>query len=89
MSTQDDLRRILQRIDGRGYKAYKDIQGQYRFPQFTLFVDYVQGDPFAAPSRLRVQVPQPVAGYPAGSWGPPQADEMLARDSRCWSGLKA
>ena len=64
MSNQDDLRRILQRIDGRGYKAYKDIWGQYRFPQFTLFVDYVQGDPFAAPSRLRLQVQQPVAGYP-------------------------
>ncbi|MCB8944419.1 MAG: ABC-ATPase domain-containing protein [Ardenticatenaceae bacterium] len=64
MSTHDDLRRILQRIDGKGYKAYKDIQGQYRFPQFTLFVDYVQGDPFAAPSRLRVQVPQNVARYP-------------------------
>ncbi len=63
MRNQDDLRRILQRIDGRGYKAYKDIQGQYRFPQFTLFVDYVQGDPFAAPSRLRLQVPQPVADY--------------------------
>jgi predicted ABC-class ATPase len=65
MSTQDDLRRILQRIDGRGYKAYKDIQGHYQFPQFTLFVDYVQGDPFAAPSRLRVQVAQNVARYPA------------------------
>ena len=65
MSNQDDLRRILQRIDGRGYKAYKDIQGQYRFPQFTLFVDYVQGDPFAAPSRLRLQVPQNGAHYPA------------------------
>jgi predicted ABC-class ATPase len=65
MSTQDDLRRALQRIDGRGYKAYRDIQGQYRFPQFTFFIDYVQGDPFAAPSHLRLQVPQNIVRYPA------------------------
>ena len=60
----NNLHQILQRIDGRGYKAYKDIQGVYNFPQFTLFIDYVQGDPFASPSRLRVRVPQSVAQYP-------------------------
>jgi predicted ABC-class ATPase len=57
-----ELRRRLARIDGRGYKAYKEIQGQYTFGQFALFVDHVQGDPFAAPSRLRVRVPQTTAG---------------------------
>ncbi|MCA9933656.1 MAG: ABC-ATPase domain-containing protein [Ardenticatenaceae bacterium] len=70
MATQDDLKRILQRIDGRGYKAYKEIVGRpsdsrYTFPTFTLYIDYVQGDPFAAPSRLRVRVPQTQAQYPA------------------------
>lgn len=64
MSSQDDLRHILNRIDGKGYPAYKDIRGKYKFPEFTLLVDHVQGDPFAAPSRLRVQVPQEAAGYP-------------------------
>ncbi|KAA3655693.1 MAG: ATPase [Chloroflexi bacterium] len=63
--TDDNLRQVLRRIDGRGYKAYKDIQGVYQFPQFTLFIDYVQGDPFASPSRLRVRIPQSVARYPA------------------------
>jgi predicted ABC-class ATPase len=63
--TDDNLRQSLRRIDGRGYKAYKDIRGEYRFPKFTLFIDYVQGDPFASPSRLRVRVPQSVANYPA------------------------
>ena len=63
--TDDTLRQILRRIEGRGYKAYKDIQGVYNFPQFTLYIDYVQGDPFASPSRLRVRVPQSVAQYPA------------------------
>ncbi len=64
MTTNDDLRRILNRIDGKGYPAYKDIRGEYEFPGFTLLIDHVQGDPFAAPSRLRVRVPQSVAGYP-------------------------
>ena len=64
MSTIDDLRRTLNRIDGKGYPAYKDIRGEYEFPGFRLLIDHVQGDPFAAPSRLRVRVPQEVAGYP-------------------------
>lgn len=63
-STQDDLKRILSRIDGRSYPAYKDIAGAYEFPHFTLVVDHVQGDPFASPSRVRVRVPQTVAQFP-------------------------
>lgn len=62
--TDNDLRRILNRIDGKGYPAYKDILGEYEFPGFRLLIDHVQGDPFAAPSRLRVRVSQQVAGYP-------------------------
>lgn len=64
MNSEQHLRQQLQRIDGKGYKAYKDIRGQYAFREFTLFIDYVQGDPFAAPSRMRVQVPQRIAQYP-------------------------
>jgi predicted ABC-class ATPase len=48
------LEGILKRIDGRGYKAYKDIKGQYDFEEFVLRVDHVQGDPFAEPSRVSV-----------------------------------
>ena len=62
--SSDDLRRTLERISGRGYKAYKDIEGRYQFPGFVLFVDHAQGDPFAAPSRVRVQVPAERAGFP-------------------------
>jgi predicted ABC-class ATPase len=57
------LKRILDRIDGRGYKAYQDIRGCFDFGRFTLFVDHVQGDPFASPSRMRIRVPQGVAGF--------------------------
>jgi len=64
MQNRMQLEGILRRIDGRGYKAYKDIQGTYDFGNFTLHIDHVQGDPFAAPSRVRVVVPQRVAGFP-------------------------
>ncbi|SDX49893.1 Predicted ATPase of the ABC class [Marininema mesophilum] len=60
----DQLKKTISRIDGRGYKAYKEIQGEYDFPGFRLFFDYVQGDPFASPSRIRVRVPQSQVGYP-------------------------
>jgi predicted ABC-class ATPase len=40
-------------MDGRGYKAYKAIEGLWRLPHFLLSVDHVQGDPFADPSRVR------------------------------------
>jgi predicted ABC-class ATPase len=60
-----DLQRILHRIDGKGYPAYKDIRGRYEVDDFTLFIDHVQGDPFAAPSRLRVRLPLPNTGFPA------------------------
>ncbi len=64
MSNQQILRRKLLDLDNRNYKAYRDITGSYEFPDFTLIVDYVQGDPFAAPSKLRVQVPHSIANFP-------------------------
>lgn len=51
---------MLRRIDGRGYKAYKDAAGEYADGDVVVFVDHVQGDPFAAPSRVRVRL--------AGAW---------------------
>ncbi len=51
------LMQTLQQIDGKGYKAYKSIQGHYKFSDFDLYIDYVQGDPFAAPSKIRVVIP--------------------------------
>ena len=60
-ATAESLRRILDRIDGRGYKSYRDIAGVYRFTEFTLAIDWVQPDPFAAPSRLRALIPPEVA----------------------------
>ncbi|MEO0413327.1 MAG: ABC-ATPase domain-containing protein [Verrucomicrobiota bacterium] len=63
-----ELKRVLNQIDGKSYRAYKDLQGKrYRFDgevAFVLSIDHVQGDPFAAPSRLSVRVPREAAGFP-------------------------
>src|SRR5215218_9566587 len=47
------LRSTLDRIDRKGYGAYKDLQGSYDLREFDLFVDRVQRDPFAPPSLVR------------------------------------
>jgi len=54
----------LRRIDGRGYKAYKEIRGSYQIGDLELHVDHVQGDPFAAPSLVRARLPQEWASLP-------------------------
>ena len=63
MLSKEDLKNILSRIDSKGYKAYKDIEGSFDFGPFTLHVDHVQGDPFAAPSRLRFHIPLSKTGF--------------------------
>ena len=64
LNPQDQLRSTLHRIDGRGYKAYKDLRGGYDFGRYALLIDHVQGDPFAAPSLLRLRLPQTMAKFP-------------------------
>ena len=49
------LKTTLDRIDRRGYGAYKDLAGSFEFDGFTLFVDRVQRDPFAPPSLIRAR----------------------------------
>jgi len=87
MRSQEDLRRTLYRLDGRGYKAYKDIEGGYEFPDFTLSVDHVQGDPFADPSRFSVILPQSVAAIPPSAFSN-KSREIASRDflTRCFDG---
>jgi predicted ABC-class ATPase len=64
-NTENNLRSLLFQLDGRSYKAYRDIEGSYEFPGFTLIVDRTQADPFAPPSKFRVKVPQSMAGFPS------------------------
>ena len=56
MNTVQDLKRLLQRIDGKSYGAYKETAGEYGCGNYRLCIDHVQGDPFAAPSKIRVVV---------------------------------
>ena len=65
MQSAAELKNLLMRIDHRGYPAYKDTKGIYQFPGYQLSIDHVQGDPFAAPSRLSVRVSGKDAGFPA------------------------
>lgn len=58
-----DLRECLKRIDHKGYPAYKDTKGKYQFADYILSIDHVQGDPFAAPSKVSVLVDGKRAGF--------------------------
>lgn len=68
MKLSEDLRQFLRSIDRKGYPAYKGAKGQYRFPDYLLSIDHVQGDPFASPSRLSIQVDGKRAGFPSLSY---------------------
>lgn len=54
MKTQQELRSQLGKIDRKGYKAYKTLEGEYDFGTYRLCIDHVQGDPYASPSRVRI-----------------------------------
>lgn len=69
MKSSEELKALLDRIDHRGYPAYKDTKGEYRFPGYVLSIDHVQGDPFAAPSRISVHVNGRTAGFPQEAYG--------------------
>ncbi|GJL57085.1 MAG: ATPase [Nitrospirales bacterium] len=68
MKTLDGLKHILTRIDGRGYKAYKEIQGAYDGDWLKLYIDHVQSDPFAAPTTIRVRVHHTISKIPSDLW---------------------
>ncbi|MCH2187008.1 ABC-ATPase domain-containing protein [Myxococcota bacterium] len=60
-----DLQQTLQRIDRRGYSAYRDLRGDYDLGDLTVSIDHVQADPFAAPSRVRIRLDQSEAAFPS------------------------
>ncbi|PQJ70034.1 isopentenyl-diphosphate delta-isomerase [Vibrio jasicida] len=49
----DQLTATLKKIEKQNYRAYQQIKGQYDFDDFNLYIDHVQGDPYASASRLR------------------------------------
>ncbi|MDO4468833.1 MAG: ABC-ATPase domain-containing protein [Bacillota bacterium] len=64
MFTLQQLRQQLSSINRKSYPAYKGLKGVYSFRSFLLSIDHVQGDPFASPSHLSIQVPAKTAGFP-------------------------
>lgn len=71
------LKELFKKIDNKGYKAYKEIQGKYHFATYTLHIDYVQGDPFASPSKIRIVVPREKTAFH------PQWTDFRHRKIRC------
>ena len=65
MKTKDDLKMMLPRLDRKSYGAYKSLAGSYRWDNYILHIDHVQGDPFASPSRLRFEIPAGKHAFPA------------------------
>ncbi|KAJ1806187.1 hypothetical protein LPJ75_005114, partial [Coemansia sp. RSA 2598] len=66
LDVQPQLILLLQSLDGRSYACYKQLSGKkFVFSTFTLIFDYVQSDAYAPPSRIRVQVDQGTARFPA------------------------
>ncbi|MFD2673137.1 ABC-ATPase domain-containing protein [Marinicrinis sediminis] len=57
------LEKMLRNLDGKSYKMYKQIEGSYEEEWFQLHIDYVQGDPFAAPTRIRWVIPKSFVAF--------------------------
>jgi len=74
-SSEGELAARLARLDGRPYGYYKDMLGtSFATPWGCWRFDGVQGDPFAAPSRLRLELPPELLGLPELA--------LASRDSR-------
>ena len=86
MQSANDLKQLLFSINHKSYPAYKSTRGAYQFPRYTLSIDHVQGDPFAAPSRVSVHVNGRTAAFPASLY-----DTKSASPSRitCCASLRA
>ena len=65
MKTSDDLKKQLSQLNNKSYGLYKTISGSYLFKDYVLSIDYVQGDPFASPSSIRIIINQNVARFPS------------------------
>jgi predicted ABC-class ATPase len=74
-----DLARCLERLDGRPYPAYKDLRRRTDvISPYRLTFEHIQGDPFAAPSRIRVEVPQEVVNLPGWATANPASRRAAA-----------
>ena len=68
MNDQKELDKALSVMDGKPYPAYKAIKGGYGYQDYEIWIDHVQGDPFAIPSKIRVRIPISTAGFPKDTY---------------------
>lgn len=62
---ETDLVQLLRRLDGRSYATYKELRGaEFELGPARLRVLHVQGDPFAAPSRIQLELDPTKASLP-------------------------
>lgn len=64
MKNSEELRQQLRSINRKNYPAYKGLKGLYHFGNYILSIDHVQGDPFASPSHVSIQISHRDAGFP-------------------------
>lgn len=64
MKNSKELRQQLRSINRKSYPAYKGLKGLYHFGNYILSIDHVQGDPFASPSHVSIQISHRDAGFP-------------------------
>lgn len=80
---------VLERIDGRGYKAYRDLLGaEERVGGLLLRVTRVQGDPFAPPSVVRIEARVELPTWARGA-EPAVADYLYRRLHRALAARSA
>lgn len=64
MKNSEELHQQLRSINRKSYPAYKGLKGLYHFGNYILSIDHVQGDPFASPSHVSIQISHRDAGFP-------------------------
>jgi predicted ABC-class ATPase len=73
------LRADLEKLDGRSFGYYKDLRRKrFELDGLSLCFDHVQGDPFAAPSRVSLDVSPDTASLPAAALAQPDARRAAA-----------
>ncbi len=61
---EQQLIKTLREIDNKSYPLYKQLKGSYDMTGFILNIEHVQGDPFASPSMVSVEIPSVKAAFP-------------------------
>ncbi|KAI5802616.1 hypothetical protein FPQ18DRAFT_314056 [Pyronema domesticum] len=72
--SEKDLAQTISRIGNAQYGAYKQLSGPYKWQTglpLQLFVDHIQGDPYASPSKFRVRISLDALGVPSDVYSTP------------------